>query len=162
MKKFILSVLITAMTAVAAFAQGKTYVIDLGDSETGKTVSIVKNQYAPNYQNEVPPTFTKFFAGSMPLPGDTIEVHYKFTANVDIPCLIMAVIDNSEAAKYWLEISKQYEPISNIKAGQVVEGVIVYKVVAKPIQAVTVQMLYDSEIVSKITLQKAGVKTGRK
>ncbi len=162
MKKIFLAVLLTAFAAVAVSAQSKTYVIDLGDSTSRKTISIVKNQYVPNYQNSIPATFTIYFAGDMPSPGDIIEVHYKFTSNVDLPALTMAVIDNSESAKWWLAISDQYESIENIKAGEVVEGVIVYKVVAKPVAAVTVQMMYDDKIVSKITLQKAGVKTGRK
>ncbi len=162
MKKIFLAVLLTAFAVVAVSAQSKTYVIDLGDSTSGKTISIVKNPYGPNYQNSNPATFTKYFAGDMPSPGDIIEVHYKFTSNVDLPALTMAVIDNSESAKWWLAISDQYESIENIKAGEVVEGVIVYKVVAKPVAAVTVQMMYDDKIVSKITLQKAGFKTGKK
>ena len=162
MKKIIIAALLTAFAACGVFAQAKTYVIDLGDSVTGKTVSIVKNQYGPNHQNATPPTFTKFFAGDMPKPGDVVEVHYKLTSNKDLPALTFALIDNSESAKWWLEISNQYEVIETIKADQVVEGVIVFKVVASPIAAVTVQMMYDDKIVSKITLQKAGVKTGKK
>ncbi|MBP5402717.1 MAG: hypothetical protein J6Y36_06120 [Treponema sp.] len=162
MKKFAIAALLTAFAAVAVFAQSKTYVIDLGDSTTGKTVSIVKNQYGPNHQNAVPPTFTKFFEADMPKPGDIVEVHYKLTSNKDLPALTFALIDNSESAKWWLEISNQYETIDPIKADQVVEGVIKFKVIATPVAAVTVQLMYDDKIVSKITLQKAGVKTGKK
>lgn len=160
MKKFILAALAGALLMGSLFAD--TYVIDLGDTTNGKVVSIVKNQYAPNYQNTNPPTFTKYFAGKLPQPGDIVEVHYKFTSNVDLPTLTMAVIDNSAAAKYWLEISKQYETVKGIKAGEPFEGSLVFKVVQTPKVEVTVQMIYDDKINSKITLQKAGVKTEKK
>ena len=161
MKKLFLVTLIAALFKAAAFAAPKTLVIDLGDSNI-KTIEIVKNPYGSNYQNKAPAVFTKFFKDNMPAPGDTVEVHYKFTSDVDIPGLTVAVIDNSEKANYWLEISNQYQTISGIKAGEVVQGVFVYEVKAKPVVDVTVQFLYDDKIDSKLTLQKAGVKTGKK
>ncbi len=120
-----LSTLLTA----AVLKAPKTLVIDLGDSNI-KTIEIVKNPYGSNYQNKAPAVFTKFYKDNMPAPGDTVEVHYKFTSDVDIPGLTVAVIDNSEKAK--------------------------------PVVDVTVQFLYDDKIDSKLTLQKAGVKTGKK
>ena len=98
----------------------------------------------------------------MPAIGDTIEVFYKFKSNVDIPSLTIVVVDNSQAANWWLAISDRYESIRNIKAGALIEGSIKYKVVAKPVSAVTVQLLYNDRIDSLITLEKAGYKTGRK
>ncbi|MBO7123877.1 MAG: hypothetical protein J6V90_11440 [Treponema sp.] len=162
MKKLFLMAFVAVLALASLSAEGKNYVIDLGDTTNGKVVSIGKNQYGPNYQNTNPPTFTKFFSGNMPTPGDTIEVHFKFVSNVDLPSLTMAVIDNSESAKYWLAISNQYESVSDIKANVPFEGVLTYKVVAKPVSAVTVQLMYDDPIRSKITLQKAGFKTGLK
>lgn len=162
MKKVFLVAAIFAMFVGSVFADGKTYLIDLADTTNGKTVQIVKNQYGSNYQNENPPIFTNFFTKDMPNPGDTIEVHYKLTSNVDLPYLAMMVIDNSQAAKWWTPISDQQEQIKNIKAGTKVEGVLTYKVVAKPVAAVSVQLMYDDKINSNITLEKSGVKTGRK
>ena len=153
--------MISAVLTAAVFAEPKTLVIDLGDSNV-KTIEITKNPYGTNYQNVAPAVFTNYFKNSMPAPGDTIELHYKFTSDVDIPGLTVAVIDNSPKANYWLEISGDYQTISGIKAGEVVEGVFVYKVKAKPVVEVTVQFLYDDQIDSKLTLQKAGVKTGKK
>lgn len=161
MKKLFLVTLISAVLTAAVFAEPKTYVIDLGDSNI-KTIEVKKNPYGDNYQNVAPAVFTNFFKNSMPVPGDTIEVHYKFTSDVDIPGLTLAVIDNSPKANYWLEISSQYQTISDITAGEVVEGVFVYKVNAKPLVDVTVQFLYNDKIDSKLKLQKAGVKTGKK
>ncbi len=162
MKKLFLMVAVSALFLGSIFAEGKTYLIDLADTSNGKTVKISKNQYGSNYQNENPPIFTNFFAKDMPNPGDTIEVHYKFTSNVDLPYLAMMVIDNSQAAKWWTPISDQQEQIKDIKAKQVYEGSLKYKVVAKPVAAVSVQLMYDDKINSKITLEKSGVKTGRK
>lgn len=161
MKKLFLITLISALLTAAVFAEPKTLVIDLGDSNV-KTIEIKKNPYGENYQNVAPAVFTGFFKKDMPAPGDTVEVHYKFTSDVDIPGLTVALIDNSEKAKYWLEISKDYMTLSDIKAGVVNEGVLVYKVVAKPLAEVTVQFLYNDKIDSKLKLQKAGVKTGKK
>jgi hypothetical protein len=162
MKKLFLMVAVSALFLGSLFADAKTYVIDLGDTSNGKVVKISKNQYGPNYQNENPPVFTNFFVKDMPNPGDTIEVHYKLTSNVDLPYLAMMVIDNSQAAKWWTPISDQQEKIKDIKAGTKLEGVLTYKVVATPVAAVSVQLMYDDKINSKITLEKAGVKTGRK
>ena len=162
MKKIFLVTAFFALFAGSVFAQGRNFVIDLGDTTNGKTVKIVKNPYGTNYQNENPPTFTSFFTGNLPAIGDTIEVFYKFKSNVDIPALTIDVVDNSQAANWWLAISDRYESIRGIKAGALVEGSIKYKVVAKPVSAVTVQLLYNDRIDSLITLEKAGYKTGRK
>ena len=161
MKKLFLVTLISALLTAAVFAEPKTYVIDLGDSDI-KTIEVTKNPYGTNYQNVAPAVFTKYFKNSMPVSGDTIEVHYKLTSDVDLPALTLAVIDNSQKANYWLEISSQYQTITGIKAGEVAQGVFVYKVKAKPIVDVTVQFLYDDKIDSKLSLQKVGVKTGKK
>lgn len=162
MKKFLMTALIAIAVAGAAFAQAKTYVIDLGASQSGTSVRIEKNQYGPNYQNTNPPKFSKYFTGDFPEPGDIVEVHYKITANKDLPALTMALIDNSPSEKYWGEISKQYETIKDLKKDVPVEGVIVFKVVHKPTVEVTVQLMYDDPIVSTLKLEKTGVKTGRK
>lgn len=162
MKKMFLTAFIAILALASLSAEGKRFVIDLGDSTTGKVVNISKNQYGTNYQNTNPPVFTKYFNGNMPTPGDVIELHYKLTSNVDLPALTLAIIDNSEAANWWLPISNQFESINDLKAGVPVEGVFQYKVVAAPVSAVSVQMMYDDEIKSKITIQKAGVKTGKR
>ena len=160
MKKLILAALAGALLMGSLFAE--TFVIDLGDTTNGKVVTIGKNPYGKNYQNTNPPTFTKYFAGNLPKPGDTIEVHFKLTSSKDLPALVMAVIDNSPAAKYWLPISDQYEPVRGIKAKEPFEGSLTFKVVAQPKVEVTVQLMYDDRIDSKITLEKAGFKTGKK
>lgn len=162
MKKLVLMSFIAVLSLASLFAEGKNYVIDLADTTNGKVVSIAKNQYGSNYQNTNPPTFTKFFAGNLPGPGDTIEVHFKLVSNVDLPTLQMMVIDNSEAAKWWTPISNENQAVEGIKANVPFEGVLTYKVVAKPVSAVSVQLMYDDPIRSKITLQKAGFKTGLK
>ncbi len=161
MKK--LSVLIVAMMMLVGslFAESKTYTIDLGDSSL-KTIEIAKNPYGTNYQCKAPAVFTKFFKGDMPAPGDKIEVHYNLKSDKDLSSLILAIVDNSEKANYWLPLANQYEPINNLTAGTFVEGVIVFNVETAPVKDITVQFMYDETINSKITLQKAGVKTGRK
>ena len=162
MKKLLLTAAIFALTLGSLIAEPKSYVIDLADTTNGKVVSIGKNQYGPNYQNTNPPTFTKYFSGDLPQPGDTIEVHFKLTSNVDLPTLQMMVIDNSEAAKWWTPISDQNLAVTDIKAKTPFEGTLKFNVIAKPVSAVSVQLMYDDKINSKITLEKTGVKTGRK
>ena len=162
MKKLLTSAFISLLLIGSLFAQEKRYIIDLYDTTNGKEVTIKKNPYGNNFQNANPPTFTKYFAGNLPVPGDTIEVHFKFKSAVDIPALTMAVIDNSPLAKYWLAISNQYESVLDIKAGIPFEGVLVYKVNAKAISAITVQMMYNDEINNKITLLKSGARTSVK
>lgn len=162
MKKFLMTALVALAVVTSAFAQAKTYVIDLADTTNGTTVSISKNPYGPNYQNSNPPTFNKYFSKDWPQPGDIVEVHYKFTSNVDIPGLAFMLIDPTEAAKWWTQLSDQTEVVENIKAGQVVEGVMVFKVTTAPIAGLSVQLMYDDKINSKIKLEKTGVKTGRK
>lgn len=161
MKKLFLMVAVSALFLGSLFAE-KNYVIDLGDTSNGKVVKIVKNPYGSNYQNENPPIFTSFFTKDLPEPGDTVEIFYKFTSNVDLPYLAMMLIDNSQAAKWWTAISDQQEQVKDIKAKQVYEGSFKYKVVAKPVAAVSVQLMYDDKINSTIKLEKAGVKTGKK
>lgn len=162
MKKFLMTALVALAVVTSAFAQAKTYVIDLADTTNGPTVMIGKNPYGPNYQNSNPPTFNKYFSKDWPQPGDIVEVHYKFTSNVDIPGLAFMLIDPTEAAKWWTQLSDQTEVVENIKAGQVVEGVMVFKVSTKPVAGLSVQLMYDDKINSKIKLEKTGVKTGRK
>ncbi|MBR5966505.1 MAG: hypothetical protein IK015_10365 [Treponema sp.] len=162
MKKLVLTAFISVLLLGSLFAQGKNYVIDLADTTNGKVVTISKNQYGPNYQNTNPPTFTKFFSGNLPQPGDTIEVHFKLVSNVDLPTLQMMVIDNSEAAKWWTPISNENQAVEDIKANVPFEGVLQFKVATKPVSAVSVQLMYDDPIRSKITLQKTSAKTGVK
>lgn len=162
MKKFLMTALVALAVVTSAFAQAKTYVIDLADTTNGLTVIIGKNPYGPNYQNSNPPTFNKYFSKDWPQPGDIVEVHYKFTSNTDIPGLKLMLIDPTEAAKYWTQLSNQQEVIEDIKAGQTYEGVLVFKVTTAPIAGLSVQLMYDDTINSKIKLEKTGVKTGRK
>ena len=56
MKKLFLVTLISAVLTAAVFAEPKTYVIDLGDSNI-KTIEVKKNPYGDNYQNVAPAVF---------------------------------------------------------------------------------------------------------
>jgi len=159
MKKSLIIAFISFLLTASAFAEGKRYIIDLADTTNGQLVTIKKNPYSTNFQNVNPPTFTKFFEKRLPRPGDIVEVHYKLKSSADIPALTMAIVDNSPAAKYWLNISNQYESVNDIVAGVSVEGVLKYRVVAQAISEVTVQLMYDDEINSIITIQRAGVRT---
>lgn len=160
MKKILMMALVALAVCGASFA--KTFVIDVADSTNGTVISIKKNPYAPGHQNEKPADVTPYFANIQPVPGDTIEVHYNFTSNVDLEWLTMAVIDNCEAAKWWGEISNEYKGVGDIKAGVPCSGVITYKVTKKPIKNVTVMFMYDKAIDSVLKLSKSGVKTGLK
>lgn len=161
MKKFLIAAVIALSFIGAAFAK-TTYQIDLADSNNGTVVKITKDPYASDYKSIPPVDVTSYFQGNMPQPGDEIEVYYNFTCDNDIDWMTVCIIDDSEAAKWWTEISNQYLGIQGIKKGQPVKGMLSFKVSKKPVQNITVKLIYSNTVDSTVVLSRSGVKTGKK
>ncbi|MCR4954202.1 MAG: hypothetical protein K6A43_09025 [Treponema sp.] len=99
----------------------RDYVLDLSDSITGTTINVVYNQYGPNYQSDPAIDYTKRVRKDKPKAGDTIQVYYKFSTDIDIPAVRISLIDPT--VNYWLELAADDAiMLENIKAGEIVEG----------------------------------------
>ena len=98
MKK-LLVVAMAAMTLVSA-SFAKTIVLDMAESANGPVAQIEKNQYADNYQctSLTQADFSKQLKGGLPEVGDIVQIHYKFTADVDLDTVDFYLVDTSAAA----------------------------------------------------------------
>lgn len=100
----------------------RSYVIDLGESKSGASVNVPKNQYdETNYQSDPGMDFTKFIKKDKPQAGDTVKVCYKFSADIDISQVKISLVDPT--VNYWLELAKDdYVTVDDVKAGEIYEG----------------------------------------
>lgn len=145
MKKLFMATAMLAAMAASAFAVAhpRTYVLDMADA--GTTCDIAYNSYGPNYQAS--PDFTKFLKHDKPTKGDTLEVHFKFKSNIDLPVLLANIVDNSPQANYWMTLAgDEYVVVAeNIKAGQIVDKTIKFPIVTDAKAKVTVTLQYDNK-----------------
>lgn len=165
MKKLIMATAMLAAMAVAAFAAAhpRTYVLDVG--EVSPTVSLVFNQYGPNYQ--ATPDFSKYMKGDKPQKGDTMEVHMKFKPSIDLPILYAQVVDNSAKANYWTTMTDAVVVGENLKAGQTYDFVYKFPVTVEMQGALVVCLQYDTtdqtapkiNKASKLTVTKTATTT---
>lgn len=162
MKKIIVGAIaaFTLLSATVA-AHPMTYVIDLAENENGKTVAIPKNQWADNYQSTPNLSFTKQLKPDLPKAGDTIEVHYKFTSDVDLSVLTINVTDTSAQANYWLNLTgkdtQDLPPLAkDIKAGQTVEGVWSVVLEKDCLAKIECPLMYDDPNLVKMGYAKNG------
>lgn len=102
----------------------RTYVVDLADSTEGKKVALAFNQYGPNYQSTPNLSFTSFIKADKPQAGDTVILNYKFTSDIDLPVILLGLVDGSAKANYWLNLldPSVFVLAEDVKAGQVIEG----------------------------------------
>lgn len=162
MKKIIAGAIAAFTLLSATFAaHPMTYVIDLGENENGKVVACPKNQYADNYQSNPNPSFTKQLKPDLPKAGDTIEVHYKFTSDVDLSVLTINITDTSAQAGYWLNITGKdttdLPPLAkDIKAGQTVEGVWSVVLEKDCLAKIELPLMYDDPDIVKMGYAKNG------
>lgn len=141
MKKLVMATAMLAAMAASVFAVAhpRTYKLDLADS--GATCSIAFNSYGPNYQGT--PDFTKFMKADKPMKGDTFEVHLKFKSNIDLPLLLVSVVDTSPQANYWTLLTENQQ-IEGIKANQVVDKVLTFPAIAACKGQVKLCLQYDN------------------
>lgn len=145
MKKLLMATTMLAALAVSAFAVAhpRTYVIEMADA--GTTVDVAYNSYGPNYQ--ATPDFTKFLKADKPQKGDTLEVHFKFKSNIDLPVLFAGAVDTSPQANYWTQLTgADYFLVGeDIKAGTIVDKVIKMPVEVGAKGKVTICLQYDNK-----------------
>ncbi len=176
MKKIIVSAVAALAFVGSVFAaHPMTYVLDLAENENGKNIECPKNNYAENYQSNPLPSFKTQLKGDLPKAGDTIELHYKLTSNVDLPVISINVIDASAKANYWTVITGENTEdlpplLTDVKAGETYEGVWSYVLKKDALGDVSVCLMYDDPaligkgygkagVPSKITLETTGVTT---
>lgn len=176
MKKIIASAVAALAFVGSVFAaHPMTYVLDLAESENGKTIECPKNQYGDNYQSNPCPSFKTQLKGDWPKAGDTIELHYKLTSNVDLPVISINITDTSAKANYWTNLTGENNEdlpplLTDVKAGQTYEGVWTYVLKKDALGDVSVPLMYDDPALtkkgygkagtaSKITLETTGVTT---
>jgi len=112
----------TGGSASTGSVHPREYTLDLAESATGTTTSVVKNPYDTNHQSDPALDFTKFIRKDKPQAGDTIHINYKFSADNDISIVRFCLIDPT--VNYWLELAPEsYVDITDVKAGEVYEGV---------------------------------------
>lgn len=157
MKKFLMMALVALTVCGASFA--KTFVIDIADSTNGKAVTVTKDPYATDYKATPVVDVTSYFS-TKPQKGDTIEVYYNITSDTDIKWLTMIVIDTSEKAKWWGEITNDYNQGISLKKGQAAQGVLKFKVNKAPVEKICVILMTNEPGDKKLTLAKSGVRTG--
>lgn len=161
MKK-LLAVAMAAMTLVSA-SFAKTIVLDMAESAQGPVAQIEKNQYADNYQctSLTQADFSKQLKGGLPEVGDIVQIHYKFTSDVDLDTVDFYLVDTSAAASYWTLLFAEDNKVSvpGVVKGQVYEGVAEFEVTTAAKSKVMCVIQYDQLQKSKITFQKTGVQT---
>lgn len=119
------------------------WVIDYCDSDSnpdGKFIQQEDGLYVLDRK------FDALFLGVFPRKGDFIEVNINGISDTDLPHLNIQLIDGSEAANWWQEISTTYWPsIKNIKAGVPFSAKLLFPVDNPPKGDVMVHFHYDGE-----------------
>ncbi|MCR4578770.1 MAG: hypothetical protein K5681_00330 [Treponema sp.] len=146
MKKIVTAVCMLALVVSAMSAKPKkkdkakeapsgpmTYVLDLGESKAGKKTTFEKNNDYYQSTKKDSPDFSEYIVGRLPKKGDTVELHFKGVSDIDLPGLMVCVMDDSPKANYWLNVISQKDcdtPIFGpIKAGEVFEGTYTFNLI---------------------------------
>jgi len=134
----------------------RSYVVDLADSTEGTTVELAFNQYGPNYQSTPNLKFTKFIKADKPQAGDTVVINYKFTCDIDLPVLLLGLVDGSAKANYWTNLLNPsvFVIAEDVKAGEVIEGSKEVVLSANVLGDFQVYIQYDSDDSSKMGYPK--------
>ena len=143
MKKLLAAISMVAVLATAVFAE--TFTFDVSAAKEGTTQAFPYNQYGPNYQ--ATPTFTHRIKGKKPVKGDTVEIYFKGTSNIDLPYIAVDLVDNSAQANYWTIITPEAEraqvAVTDIKAGVPFEAHLTYTIETDVKGALVFCMRYD-------------------
>lgn len=143
MKKLLTAISMVALLASAVFAE--TFTFDISAAKEGTTQAFPYNQYGPNYQ--ATPSFTHRIKSKKPVAGDTVEIYFKGTSNMDLPYIAVDLVDNSPAASYWTILTPADQQAqlaaTDIKAGTPFEGHITYTLDKDVKGALVFCMRYD-------------------
>ncbi len=120
------------------------WVIDFCDSDTNPDGVFIKDKNSPLYTFDR--KYDALFLGVFPRKGDFIEVNIQGVSDTDIPHLNIQLVDNSEAANWWQDISTTYWPsITNIKAGVPFSAKLLFPVDNPPKGDVMIRFHYDGD-----------------
>ena len=144
--------------AASTSVHPRDYTIDMAESTTGTSIKVVKNPYDTNYQCDLAMDFTKFVRKDKPQAGDTVVINYKFTADKDLPVLLLGLVDGSPKANYWTNLldPSVFVLAENIKAGEVYEGSKEVVLAASVLGDLQAYIQYDSEDSIKMGYDKVG------
>lgn len=140
MKKLVLVMLAALAMAGSLFAE--TFTVNMYDTSNTKNVQITKNPYDDNFHADEANVinFTNKLKKTMPKPGDTVVVNYKFEADRDCEIMVLQLIDNSPEASYWLELgSSEWQVIENIKKGEIIEGSLTFEITTAAKKAIALE-----------------------
>jgi len=90
-------------------------------------VNITKDEWGPDYQWVGNPAW--LFNGNQLKEGEKYELEIAFTSNRAIPELKLVLLDGTEKANWWKELSG-YMTVENIQAGTPVTAKIAFDVIA--------------------------------
>ena len=125
-------------------SNAEKWVIDYCDSDTNPDGVFIKDKNSPLYTFDR--KYDALFLGVLPRKGDFIEVNIQGVSDTDIPHLNIQLVDNSEAANWWQDISTTYWPsITNIKAGVPFSAKLLFPVDNPPKGTVMVRFHYDGD-----------------
>lgn len=106
--------------------------------ENGVEITSVLENYRAN------PNITSAWNGDLPVAGDVINVTWKGVADADIEALYIYVVDQSEQAAWWKELSGPAILFAeNIKNGEPFEASATLPLTADPISQVNLIIQYD-------------------
>ena len=146
MKKLLAAMSMVLMLATTALT-AENFVFDVSAAREGKTQAFPYNQYGPNQQ--ATPTFTHLIKTKKPKKGDTVEIYFKGTSNIDLPYIAVDLVDNSAAANYWTVLTPKDQEAQlcakDIKAGTPFEGHITYTLDKDVKSALVFCMRYDDD-----------------
>ncbi|MBR1638613.1 MAG: hypothetical protein IJ688_04420 [Treponema sp.] len=123
----------------------KVYQLDLSDSDLGTDVRMEWNDadWAKSYRNMI--SFRNLIKGDIPEKGDYIVFSYNMTASVDIPQLVLQVVDSSRKNTWNSVYNPDYFTLMDLKAGEAVQGKLFVKVSENPLYDVCIQFIYDGD-----------------
>jgi len=93
--------------------------VELPSDDSLPVISLPANQWSPGYQTQY--DMNTYLNGNKITAADEFTFKYSFKSNVDINSLTLVLVDASEEAGWWTELS-QWVDLGSIKAGEQVSG----------------------------------------
>jgi hypothetical protein len=107
-------------------------------------LEVPKNQYGEGYQGVVNQKW--LFNGKQVKAGETYELEIAFKSNKEIKELMIVMVDGSEKANWWAELSSDWIKINDIPANTAVTQTITFTTIkgASDASARANQVVFDS------------------
>jgi len=97
--------------------------VELPSSDSVPVINLPVNQWSPGYQTQY--DMDTYLDGKKITAGDKFTFKYSFKSNVDINSLTLVLVDASEQAGWWTELS-QWAELGSVTAGEQVSGAITF------------------------------------